>query len=79
MYYICAISSANNTTIMNEELDFEDYPILHLHMMIDDYEELCREANKCYYSDTAKTEYESRDEYYFDIDPQGRFSFCFTD
>ena len=42
---------------MNEELDFEDYPTLYLHMMIDDYEELCREANKCYYSDTAKTEY----------------------
>ena len=30
---------------MNEELDFNDYPSLHLHLMVDDYYELCEEGN----------------------------------
>lgn len=64
---------------MNEELDFEDYPTLHLHMMIDDYEELVREGTKTRYSGNANDKYEERDKYYYDINPQGRFSFCFTD
>jgi len=64
---------------MNEELDFEDYPTLHLHMMIDDYEELCRQITESGNSEKDKEEgYAGSDDYYKRIDPQGRFSFCFV-
>ncbi|NGP75603.1 hypothetical protein G3570_03095 [Balneolaceae bacterium YR4-1] len=31
---------------MSEELDFSDYPNLHLELMIDDYQELLQEAKR---------------------------------
>ena len=62
---------------MNEELDFEDYPVLHLHMMIDDYYELCEEGREKEIEREIK-EY-AAEEYHCEVDPQGRFSFCFND
>ena len=64
---------------MNEELDFDDYPTLHLHMMIDDYEDLCMQRTETDNPGSVKQEYNGSEEYYCGIDPQGRFSFCFTD
>ncbi|MDX1585338.1 MAG: hypothetical protein R3222_01285 [Balneolaceae bacterium] len=63
---------------MKDELDFEDYPTLHLHMMVDDYDELCgtREADNPV---NKVKEYVEREESLYGIDPQGRFSFCFVD
>lgn len=59
---------------MNEELDFEDYPTLHLNMMIDDYDELIREGERKTYEKESNERSHSRES---EIDPQGRFSFCF--
>lgn len=60
---------------MNEELDFDDYPSLHLHLMIDDYYELCEEGRE---RETAEP-IDSEPEYRCEVDPNGRFSFCFVD
>lgn len=64
---------------MKEELDFDDYPTLHLHMMIDDYEELCREGREHAYHKRAKEQQPERETSLYGVDPQGRFSFCFVD
>lgn len=62
---------------MNEDIDFDDYPTLHLHMMIDDYEDLCRQIDESH--KPVNEEYTTGEELYKGIDPQGRFSFCFAD
>lgn len=62
---------------MNEDIDFDDYPTLHLHMMIDDYEDLCRQIDKS--QKPVNEEYTTGEELYKGIDPQGRFSFCFME
>lgn len=64
---------------MKEELDFDEYPTLHLHMMIDDYEELCYEGRQHVYAKKVEEDHEKREASQYGIDPQGRFSFCFTD
>ncbi|NGP75327.1 hypothetical protein G3570_01690 [Balneolaceae bacterium YR4-1] len=64
---------------MEEELDFDDYPTLHLHMMIDDYEELCKEGSKQSYHRKVKEQHTEREASLYGVDPQGRFSFCFVD
>lgn len=64
---------------MKEELDFDDYPTLHLHMMIDDYEELCREGRDYAYAERVEENTMTKEKSLYGIDPQGRFSFCFMD